>query len=159
MSDVSEPPTNSRPAPRARQHRFPRAFRVLRKSEFQRAYRDGSRARGGILIVVAIANTLGYTRLGLSVGKVIWRDAVGRNRVKRIFREAFRTVREELPAGFDLILIPAQPKLEPELEATRAELIKIARKAVERFRAKPAPPPAARETPAQPGAKVQRPRS
>jgi ribonuclease P protein component len=159
MAGVSEPTENSRPAPRARKNRFPRAFRVLRKSEFQRAYRDGSRARGSIVIVVAIANALGYTRVGLSVGKVIWRDAVGRNRVKRIFREAFRTVREELPAGFDLILIPAQPKLEPELEATRAELIKIARKAVERFRAKPAPLKTARETPAQPGAEVQQPRS
>ena len=137
MADVNDEGEQPAPGAAGRKQRFSRAFRVLRKGEFDRAYQRGSRARGSILIVVAVANELAFTRLGVSVGKVIWRDAVHRNRVKRIFREAFRTVRAELPAGFDLILIPAQPKLEPELEATRAELLKIARKAVERWRAKP----------------------
>lgn len=101
-------------------------------SDFQRAYREGSRAKGSILTVVARPNGLGHARLGLSVGRVIWKSAVRRNRIRRIFREAFRLERADLPPGFDFVLIPAAPKLEPELVATRAELALLARKAARR---------------------------
>lgn len=119
-----------------RRNAFPRALRVVSRTHFQRAYKRGQRARGDQLIVVAVANGLDFPRLGLSVGRVIWRDAVPRNRVRRLFREAFRLTRHELPGGFDFILIPARPKLEPELEALKVELVRLARKAVERCAAK-----------------------
>jgi ribonuclease P protein component len=82
----------------------PRSRRIVSKIDFERAFRQGSRARGAILLVVARENELGETRLGLSVGKSIWKGAVQRNRVRRIFREAFRLSYPELPAGFDLVL-------------------------------------------------------
>ncbi len=56
-----------------------------------------------------------------------------RNRVRRIFRESFRLEYPSLPAGFDLVLIAASPKLVPELEATRRELVSLAKKAARRF--------------------------
>jgi len=119
-----------------RRLRFARARRVVRGADFRRAYQHGSRARGEVLIVVAVANDLDHARLGLSVGRRIWKRAVRRNRVRRIFREAFRLAQHELPPGFDLILIPAAPRLDPRLEPTRAELVRLARLAAERFRAK-----------------------
>lgn len=110
----------------------PKAARMRGLSDFQRAYRDGSRAKGAILTVVARPNGLAHARLGLSVGRSIWKSAVRRNRVRRIFREAFRLEQQRLPAGFDLVLIPAGPRLEPELAATRDELVELARKAAAR---------------------------
>jgi ribonuclease P protein component len=115
---------------------FPRKLRVVRRGDFQRAYERGARARGAVMIVVAVANELPHARVGLSVGKSIWRGAVQRNRVRRVFREAFRLEQHALPAGFDLVLIPARPKLEPELGATRAELIALAHKAATKWRRK-----------------------
>ena len=112
--------------------RFRRDQHILRGGEFQRAYRQGSRARGEVLLVVAVPNGLETTRLGLSVGKKVWKSAVRRNRVRRIFREAFRTAQHELPRGYDLVLIPAAPRLEPELAATRRELVQLAREAAAR---------------------------
>lgn len=109
-------------------------MRLRRRQDFQRAYRSGSRARGSILIVVAVENGGDGTRLGLSVGRKVWRHATRRNRVRRIFREAFRLEYESLPRGFDLILIPAVPRLDPSLEETRAELSKLAHKAARRAR-------------------------
>ncbi len=109
---------------------------MIRGGDFQRAYRLGSRARGEILTVVAVPNDLPFARLGLSVGKKIWKSAVKRNRVRRVFREAFRTGQHELPVGFDLVLIPAAPRLQPRLAATREELVRLARKAAERCRAR-----------------------
>lgn len=104
-------------------------MRIRRRGDFDRAYRQGSRARGSILIVVAVPNGQEWTRLGLSVGRRIWRRAVQRNKVRRIFREAFRLEYEALPKGVDLVLIPAKVQLRPNLADTRTELVKLAHKA------------------------------
>jgi ribonuclease P protein component len=111
---------------------FDRKKRLVRKSDFDRAFREGVRARGAILVVVARPNGLEHTRLGLSIGKSIWKSAVKRNRVRRIFRESFRLSYADLPSGLDLVLIAATPRLEPQLEATRRELVHLARKALRR---------------------------
>lgn len=103
-------------------------------AQFSRAYRRGGRAKGAIMQVVAFEHGEEHTRLGLSVGKRVWRSAVKRNRVRRVFREAFRLEYGALPRGCDLVLIPAAPALKPELLATRAELVKLANKAHARFK-------------------------
>jgi ribonuclease P protein component len=128
-----------------RRNRFQRALRVVSRAHFERAYKRGQRARGDVLVVVAVGNGLTHPRLGLSVGRVIWRGAVQRNRVRRVFREAFRLTQHELPAGFDFVLIPARSQLEPELEATKTELVRLAHKAAERWRAKQVPEAPTRE--------------
>ncbi len=128
---------------------YPRQLRLVHKKDFERVYRDGLRARGATLLVVGAPNGLSHSRLGLSVGKAIWKGAVQRNRVRRVFREAFRLSQHELPPGLDLILIPGRPKLEPELAATRAELVdlagRIARKEARPPRPREARPPRKRE--------------
>lgn len=102
-------------------------------AEFQRCYREGSRARGRDLLVVVCPNGGAHTRLGLSVGKRIWKHAVRRNRVRRVFREAFRLALPELPEGVDVILIPGRPRLEPNALEIRAELLRLTRKALRRY--------------------------
>jgi ribonuclease P protein component len=111
---------------------LPRDVRVVRSGDFERAWKQGSRARGDVLLVVVAANGTTRARYGLSVGKKVWKGAVQRNRVRRIFREAFRLTRHQLPAGFDYILVPAAAKLRPELTATCRELERLGRKAVAR---------------------------
>ena len=111
-------------------------MRMRSGSHFQRAYKSGSRARGAILVVVICENDLDVSRLGLSIGKRIWKSAVRRNRIRRIFREAFRLCHPELPKGFDFVLIPAEPKLVPKLDDTCKELLHLAKKAERRLLAK-----------------------
>ncbi len=77
-------------------------------------------------------NEIGHTRLGLSVGKAIWKSAVRRNRIRRVFREAFRLSYPELPAGVDIVMIPAAPKLVPVLELVSTELVALSKKALAR---------------------------
>ena len=111
---------------------FTRAMRLVHRNDFARTFREGRRARGAVIVAVVATNGLEHTRLGLSVGRVIWKSAVQRNRVRRVFREAFRLSYPELPRGLDVILIPARPKLEPELAATRAELVSLVQRAAAR---------------------------
>lgn len=113
--------------------RFRPHMRISSPLDFARAFRRGSRARGSTLVVVIHENGLDHARLGLSIGKVVWKSAVKRNRVRRIFREAFRLEYADLPRGHDLVLIAAEKRLEPTLEETRIELVKLARKAQRRL--------------------------
>jgi ribonuclease P protein component len=125
----------SSPKPACERRPFPRAARLVRSSDFQRVYRRGNRARGDLMTVAAADNGLATTRLGLSVGRVVWKHAVRRNRVKRVLREAFRLSRHELPDGVDLVLIPCKGAW-PDLEGARAELVRLAHKAWGRYREK-----------------------
>jgi ribonuclease P protein component len=108
-------------------------MRIRSGKHFERAYRQGSRARAEQLLVVVVENGLDATRLGLSVGKRIWKHAHRRNRVRRVFREAFRLTYPDLPRGVDLVLIPASTQLEPDLEKVKRELVMLAHKAHQRL--------------------------
>ncbi len=127
------------------QLRYTRAMRMVSKYDFERAFKTGGRARGRSVSLIAAPNGLEGTRLGLSVGKACWKGAVERNRVRRVFREAFRLSYAALPKGCDLILMPATPKLKPNLALVRAELEELAAKAWSKRRT-PRPAEAARPT-------------
>ena len=132
------PPTGKRTGGAAARRRFrlPLWRHRLRTADFRRVYTEGSRARGGILSVAVRPNGCEHTRLGLSIGKKVWKKAVRRNRVRRVFREAFRLSLPELPAGIDVVLMAASPGLVPELEATRRELVVLCAKALRRYHEK-----------------------
>lgn len=71
--------------------------------------------------------------MGLSVGKRCWKSAVRRNRVRRVFREAFRLVQAQLPEGIDVVLIASTPRLEPQLHIIQDDLNKLVWKAWRRY--------------------------
>jgi ribonuclease P protein component len=72
------------------------------------------------------------SRLGLSIGKRVWKSAVKRNRLRRVFREAFRLAYDELPRGFDFVVIGSTPALTTDLAAAQHEFVRLARKAARR---------------------------
>jgi ribonuclease P protein component len=100
--------------------RLPKAHRLRRPSEFRRVFDRKRSVSDSWLIVYGCENGLPHNRLGLSVSRKHG-PAVHRNRLRRLYREAFRLTRYETPVGFDLILIPRQSAA-PELAALRESL-------------------------------------
>ncbi|MFM8480278.1 MAG: ribonuclease P protein component [Gammaproteobacteria bacterium] len=82
---------------------FPATRRVLRKVDFENAYRRGRRLGDPMFSVSICPNGTGGPRLGLSVGAKVIGNAVARNRLRRIIRESFRQAQHALPAA-DIIV-------------------------------------------------------
>jgi ribonuclease P protein component len=76
---------------------FQRPVRLVDKPQFDAVYKGGHRSADPLFLVVARKNAVGHARLGLSVGVKAAGGAVSRNRIKRLVRESFRLVQQELP--------------------------------------------------------------
>jgi ribonuclease P protein component len=106
------------------EQRFPKSRRLLKTAEFDRVF-HGRRSQGdGVLLVYACENGLAYSRLGLVVSRKVG-SAVERARWKRCLREAFRLAQQELPAGYDLVVLP-RAGAKPTMATVRDSLIKLA---------------------------------
>ena len=90
--------------------RFRKHQHLRSSSEFECVYQQRCRASDRNLLIYVAPNETSSTnnpctRIGLSVSRKQG-NAVVRNRIKRLMREVFRLSQHELPAGYDLILIP-----------------------------------------------------
>jgi ribonuclease P protein component len=88
----------------------PKRGRLSRSAEFERVYRQG-RSHGNRHLVLYTFPREGSDdgpRLGLSVSRKVG-GAVDRNKVKRLLREAFDDVRDQLPADHDVVVV-ARPE-------------------------------------------------
>ena len=83
---------------------FPKAKRLLANRQFRAVLSRRRSARDGLLVLYALENDLGYSRLGISIGKSCGK-AVARNRLKRLLREAFRQNQQHIPSGFDYVVL------------------------------------------------------
>ena len=112
--------------------RFRPHERIKDPADFRRAFDRKRSVSDGVLIVYGVENGLDHPRLGVSVARKRVRKASGRNRIKRLIREAFRLSKADLPAGVDLVVLPRAPQA--DFEAVRASLSALGRDAARRLR-------------------------
>lgn len=120
----------------------PNAFRRVEHlrspADFRRVYERRRSVSDGWLIVYACENALPHLRLGLSVSRKVG-NAVRRNRLRRLYREAFRLSRAEMPVGLDLVLIP-RTSTEPSLDELRQSLVKLVKQVARKVGPRSDPP-------------------
>lgn len=116
--------------------RFPRSARVRTRADFDRVFKGGRRAGLPVLALHWTQDDAIAPRLGLAVSRKVDPHAVGRNRIKRQLRDAFRHLRSELPPG-DYVVVARPGAAQRDGLELRAAFLDLLRRA----RALPAPAP------------------
>lgn len=88
--------------------RFSKIERLTRRKEFEKVFRKGIAVKETHIILYGTSGEFRYSRLGLVVGRKTG-NAVQRNRIKRLIREAYRLNKHLLTKAIDIIAIPRPP--------------------------------------------------
>ncbi len=107
-------------------------MRVKSGREISRLFAEGLRASDRRMMVVAIRRDCGDlpSRAAVAVSKRHG-NAVRRNRIKRLCREAFRLSRHDLPVAWDYVIVP-RVSAGYELAGLQSSLKKVATKIANR---------------------------
>jgi ribonuclease P protein component len=81
-----------------------RAVRLRNSGDFQRVRQQGRSVSSRLLILVWSPNDSGRTRIGFVVSKRIAKQAVERNRLKRLLGEAVRGYLPDILPGMDIVI-------------------------------------------------------
>ncbi|MEN3008205.1 MAG: ribonuclease P protein component [Pseudothermotoga sp.] len=86
-------------------HSFPRRERLRLRRDFDRVFREGKSLQSNFFTVLYVNNNLDFNRIAIVVKRKIGK-AHDRNRIKRLIREAYRTMKPEFSKSFDIVVIP-----------------------------------------------------
>ena len=111
---------------------FQKESRLRKVAEFQRVYSGRCSVTDAVFIVYIAQNELARPRIGLSVSRKVG-NSVTRNRWKRLIRETFRLERNNLPQGFDFIVIPKRGIEPPQFKDVQKLLPQIFRRAAKKL--------------------------
>ncbi|NMA92794.1 MAG: ribonuclease P protein component [Firmicutes bacterium] len=102
--------------------------RIRKSREFGVIYRKGKFVVSrGVVVYYRKSRQPGH-RLGFSISKKIGKS-VQRHRIKRIYKEAFRSLQEKIKPGYDLVLVARKPAVDTGYWQAREELWSICKKA------------------------------
>lgn len=78
---------------------------IKNSRDFSRTFHKGKSYSDKFLIIYIFPNRLDINRIGISIGKKVGNSVV-RNRVKRLIRESYRLIKDNIKSGFDILFVP-----------------------------------------------------
>ena len=99
---------------------LPRAERVRRRPDFERAYNTGVRVHARFMTVFIIPSSGAHARFGVAATRKLG-SAVVRNRAKRRARELFR--RHKPGDALDIIIVPRREMLDAPFTSLEADYL------------------------------------
>jgi ribonuclease P protein component len=105
--------------------KFNQKYRLAIKSHIQSVFDQPSKFSYQFIQVLYRSNGLTHPRLAIMVNKSHYPKAVDRNRIRRIMRESFRHIADEMqPNDFIIIIKSGCPKDTKEIRKTADQLWK-----------------------------------
>ena len=102
-----------------------KSYRVKKNTEFQEVFKHGkSFANRQFVVYVLKKKNRKHFRIGLSVSKKLG-NAVKRNEIKRYIRQVFLELKEDIPPGYDYIIIARKPAAEMNYHEVKKSLIHV----------------------------------
>src|SRR5690625_1866460 len=103
--------------------------RIKKNDEFQYVFKNGKSFANRQFVVYVLKRRECYPfRIGLSVSKKIG-NAVTRNRVKRLIRATVQQLIDDIPNGYDMIIIARNPTANMNFHAVKSSLTHVLRRA------------------------------
>jgi len=114
--------------------RFKRQSRLLKPSDFKQVFQQPFRSGDHCFRILSRFNDKQRHRLGMAVSKKSCPKAVGRNRIKRIVRESFRTQLAGLETvqALDFVILPTAQTAAQSNQALSESLNKQWRRLVQK---------------------------
>jgi ribonuclease P protein component len=78
---------------------------ILKSKDYRAVYKKGRSFKRSGFVLSAAPNNLTYNRLGFSISSAIVKNAVTRNRIRRLFREFYRKNKGIFRKAFDIVVI------------------------------------------------------
>jgi ribonuclease P protein component len=103
-------------------YRFQPQQRLLKPAEYQFVFEKAYKSSDKYFILLVRPTELAWARLGLVIAKKRVKQAVERNRIKRLVRESFRHHQHQL-AGLDCIVMVKNDIAQADNQALRTALI------------------------------------
>lgn len=105
-------------------HAFPKDERIRKRAAYLAVQGCGRKLQTAHFLCFAKASVDGRRRIGITVSKRVG-NAVVRNRIKRLVREAYRLAKQSFPEGIDLVVVAKQRASGVELEEVRQEMAEL----------------------------------
>jgi ribonuclease P protein component len=104
--------------------KFSRQSRLLKPAQFRSVFQKPIRSFDEFFRVMARTNDINQHRLGMAVSKKACATAVGRNRIKRVVRENFRSnmLRTVTDNSLDIVVLPTVNATNQNNETLRESL-------------------------------------
>jgi len=102
-------------------------LRLKKNWDFKRVYRYGRTVVSRNIVLYYCPNGLKFNRIGFSISKKVGKSVV-RNKIKRIYREAFIRVENQLVKGYDFVIIARKPAVNVSFQEAFKELYNFCRK-------------------------------
>lgn len=100
---------------------FPKALRILSRKHFQQVFAKGLRFPCKVLFFQYYKGKA-PSRIGITVSKK-YGKAHDRNRFKRLVREVFREIYEEVPVGIQINVSPRLPRIDIQKTQVLADFL------------------------------------
>jgi ribonuclease P protein component len=88
---------------------------LTKRRDFELVFKEGVPLSSKYLVMYARPNELSFNRLGLSISKKAG-NAVTRNKIKRLMREAMRKLLKGLPLNYDFVIVARKSSVEGKLD-------------------------------------------